>query len=568
MNSRVKIARDQALADAIRGMSLDEAIEVYREMYPASSYEMAKFYVKPELSSSRDIVEGETSAIHDFIAKHDPTGALGIETDLEALTGFGGIGEQTIFEEPWLSPEEAHPWHAYLPSDYEKKLDKREDLPPGAVRVIGPDDPAFEGDVTIPPQAQGDSGLEHLPENIGTGDEFADYAFSKFPNDPGLAEELIRALQAHRDYRQFLPGPFPEAEISTSTFNNLLKQLEQRLNVPAGSLDSTDIQPALDMRPELLTYLGSILKEKFAKNPDIIPDDNTLILELEAAADRKREMTEGRGQGAIRREKVYDRIPGSRELGVGRELQEESETLPASPEQVGRPDWVYERTPAELDQEGATVKEETWSPVLVPYVDVMGTGPKRVYRFHTPAFVDDWIKKNTGSPTTGHLIGIPPKEFIDKIVKNMPAFKGNLDQNNVYHIPGAEKMNEFLKGLQNVPQMNIKLQEVGEPRKASMLRDAAYFGLFQEFDLAGEQTWILNEEAGQIMRNIDTEKAVREGGLWDFEVGDQVLIDDEISPVEGTITARLSGRKYTIKTSAGVEREIPERQVFTLKNIL
>ena len=94
------------------------------------------------------------------------------------------------------------------------------------------------------------------------------------------------------------------------------------------------------------------------------------------------------------------------------------------------------------------------------------------------------------------------------------------------------------------------------------LKIEAGYHLFDQFDTAGS-SWELEEK--QFKRKTteeeDIEKAVREGGLWSYEEGDEVLISNGAETVPVKICSRLEGMRYKVANQYGEESEIEEDEV-------
>jgi ribosome-associated translation inhibitor RaiA len=102
-----------------------------------------------------------------------------------------------------------------------------------------------------------------------------------------------------------------------------------------------------------------------------------------------------------------------------------------------------------------------------------------------------------------------------------------------------------------------------------MKKEAVYFNLFKEFDVAGSP-WALNKEQGVIskidtsnIKESDLEDAVKNQGLWQYRVGDQLQMETETSTIPVTVIERLPNREYKIQTTAGNTQKVKESQLFS-----
>jgi hypothetical protein len=160
----------------------------------------------------------------------------------------------------------------------------------------------------------------------------------------------------------------------------------------------------------------------------------------------------------------------------------------------------------------------------------------------------------------GHTPGVQqgPRD-LEKIISDALVQSGEpkpVGTSSQYHKTGKDEINKLLDVVRNVTQ------------EKTLKRVAVYFNLFQEYDIAGSP-WILDEGAKTIMRKpLDVEKAVREGGVYEYSIGDKVFIDGDIGPQEVEIINRLPQRKYTVKMNTGLEREASEDELFTWANLI
>lgn len=130
------------------------------------------------------------------------------------------------------------------------------------------------------------------------------------------------------------------------------------------------------------------------------------------------------------------------------------------------------------------------------------------------------------------------------------------DTSMQFHLLGKENANKLLDVI------NTEIPAAG------LQRVAKYFSLFKDYDVAGS-SWSLDEGVKKIMRKpIDTEKSVREGGVWSFEKGSSVLMDGDDRITRVTILEKLANRSYRVNTESNIQMDVTEDKLFTPEEII
>lgn len=128
-------------------------------------------------------------------------------------------------------------------------------------------------------------------------------------------------------------------------------------------------------------------------------------------------------------------------------------------------------------------------------------------------------------------------------------------------IRALNKLNELL----DVDSQNSRNFSAAEKGGATMRTvKSTHLNPFAEYDKGG--TWQLSDDKRTLFRKkrakVDIDAAVRRGGAWEYNVGDEILCDlDNMEYTRGTIQACLPELHYEILTSAGRRIAIDESSI-------
>lgn len=131
-----------------------------------------------------------------------------------------------------------------------------------------------------------------------------------------------------------------------------------------------------------------------------------------------------------------------------------------------------------------------------------------------------------------------------------------------YHLKGKKQYEEFKNIVYSIFPISISFPF---PKRSA---SSTYFNLFKEFDVKGSP-WVLDENSKKIVKQVvDIEKAIREGGVWEYKKGMQVYVNSDFQCFPVTIIALLPNRKYLVKSNnTGQEFTVCENDLFTLEKI-
>jgi len=343
-------------------------------------------------------------------------------------------------------------------------------------------------------------------------------------------------------------------EAPHATYNAMLDVLEAHFKKPYSSITDEELSYTLQ-QPELVEQLYNKIEqrlleyhEQYSRQAEkirketgrakpvpmvSIPSEIELRTQLQEALKTGRDLETKRQEATMAREKVLQ------------DFDIKPEYRPAILEGLTH-------APTDILRHFLPGPVEESKFIQYPFLSVTG---KDTYKFDLDAFTkmywnDEQHRKYLQSRYKNSIRKLQ-KEIIDSL-KSAGYFP---EVGMVYRMVGKNKVNAFTDALNKYFPYEFA-------------RVAAYFALFKDFDLAGS-SWTLDEGVKQIMRKpIDTEKIVKEGGYWEHNVGDQVMLDTDIGPVQVTITAKMPSRKYMIKNNSGIEQEVNEDQLFTSENLI
>jgi len=235
---------------------------------------------------------------------------------------------------------------------------------------------------------------------------------------------------------------------------------------------------------------------------------------------------------------------------------------------------AYERESGRLPEDVVFKEDIPLPPETVPGVKRILEQVPGLQEFfvETPKIISDW--EQFIAPDTyifdfaefAKFYGISElkKEFYKKHLEKSGFSPFDEDR---YRIKGTDEYRRF-KDL--ITQL---IKEYQPSQSVTSRLKQAYFNLFKEYDVGGP-SWYLDKESKKIVKikkPVNVEKAVREGGVWEYKEGDTVLFsgdddDDSVCPV--TIVSRLPFQTYIVKNSLGEQFETTESKLFTLEKLI
>jgi len=392
-----------------------------------------------------------------------------------------------------------------------------------------------------------------------TDEQIVDYIIRRVTPESLQTQHFPTQEELHYTPQKGLPEGYQEEEarvtiLDRAFFTTLLSTLARGFGKEPGQVTLEDVKEKWDdVTISIKDKIDDAYRRHRQKDPDLdkslyfMPSTEEILIGLEAAINRASES-------------FHDEV-------TSREIAEQilKEVVPEAEELTPEVRKLIKQYPSLASEYLTKILHFVKAPADAA-LDFMSFDVKEdVYLFDLRLFKDiyqsaDWF----------------PQTFTLKGMQDMLAEDGHIPgTNHVYQLSSAEDLKNFVYGVFNklaepglAPKLMDMISSFIESQKeektveSKQKRDATYFGLFSEYDLAGS-SWKLDAEKGKITKSeVDIDKAVREGGVWDYEEGDKVIFDTDLGFVEATIMQRLPFQKYRIKSSLGTEIEVKGTQLF------